>query len=170
MSHFHLLSLCRSEDPMIHLNYAILLHNHGERQAAAKQFSKFESKLQKHKPLNPDPEVGTRPPSPCLSGLKGRFTLQVQSVSGRLGPVLQMGEELAEGRLTREEDSGQTRRYTWASFELPPQREGKRRRRNVQRSEGGSWEEGDGGESDGSSSGYEEPADSLRSASETIFS
>ena len=44
---------------MTHLNYAILLHNHGERQAAAKQFSKFESKLQKHKPSHPDPEVGS---------------------------------------------------------------------------------------------------------------
>ena len=45
------------ENPLIHLNYAILLHNNGEMRAAAKQLQLFKSKSQTHTPSNTDPEV-----------------------------------------------------------------------------------------------------------------
>ena len=44
---------------MVHLNYAILLYNTGEKGQAAKQFDQFESKFRKFKHPNPDPEVPT---------------------------------------------------------------------------------------------------------------
>ena len=47
---------CR-ENPLIHLNYAILLHNNGETRAAAKQLQLFKSKSQTHTESNTDPEV-----------------------------------------------------------------------------------------------------------------
>ena len=49
-------SVCR-EDPLVHLNYAILLYNTDKQSRAAKQFEQFESKFRKYKPANPDPEV-----------------------------------------------------------------------------------------------------------------
>lgn len=46
------------ENPLIHLNYAIILYSHGEQRSAAKQFQLFKRKSQKQKPAaNPDPEV-----------------------------------------------------------------------------------------------------------------
>jgi len=45
------------EDPLVHLNYAILLYNTDKQSHAAKQFEQFESKFRKYKPANPDPEV-----------------------------------------------------------------------------------------------------------------
>ena len=46
-----------SKDPLVYLNYAILLYNHGERRAAAKQFAQFEMRFQQHTHPNPDDEV-----------------------------------------------------------------------------------------------------------------
>ena len=54
--HSHTTSTYR-ENPLIHLNYAILLHNNGEARAAGKQLQLFKSKSQTHTPSNTDPEV-----------------------------------------------------------------------------------------------------------------
>ena len=54
-----MMSLLHRESVTVHLNYAILLYNHGERGPAVKQFQLFKSKSQKYKPANPDPEVYT---------------------------------------------------------------------------------------------------------------
>ena len=45
------------DNPLIHLNYSIVLYNNGEMRAAGKQFQLFKSKTQTHRPTNPDSEV-----------------------------------------------------------------------------------------------------------------
>ncbi|CAI8040051.1 Bardet-Biedl syndrome 4 protein homolog, partial [Geodia barretti] len=42
------------DNPLIHLNYSIVLYNNGEMRAAGKQFQLFKSKTQTHRPTNPD--------------------------------------------------------------------------------------------------------------------
>ena len=54
---------CR-DNPLIHLNYSIVLYNNGEVRAAGKQFQLFKSKSQSHTPTNTDPEVYTILSSP----------------------------------------------------------------------------------------------------------
>ena len=44
---------CR-RDPMVNLNYAVFLHNAGDKQGAAKQFSVFEQKFQQLKSSSPN--------------------------------------------------------------------------------------------------------------------
>lgn len=68
---------------MVHLNYAILLYNTGEKGQAAKQFDQFESKFRKFKHPNPDPEVPTMryslstvAPYPGLASFPGLSFLQ----------------------------------------------------------------------------------------------
>ena len=55
---FYSISLYR-EDPLINLNYAVLLFNTGDRSGAAKQFMLYQSKLRKLQGKQPDldPEV-----------------------------------------------------------------------------------------------------------------
>ena len=57
------LTPCR-DNPLIHLNYSIVLYNNGEVRAAGKQFQLFKSKSQSHTPTNTDPEVYTILSSP----------------------------------------------------------------------------------------------------------
>ena len=49
------------EDPLINLNYSLLLFNSGDKAAAAKQFLLYQSKMRKLdvKQLDMDPEVST---------------------------------------------------------------------------------------------------------------
>ena len=96
---------------MIRLNYAILLYNNREKRAAGKQFQLYKSKLQTHKPPNPDTEVMISV-CVCVGGGGGEIAhvpsnhsvptpslplSQMESVAARLGSMLQLGDEQQHG-------------------------------------------------------------------------
>ena len=116
------------ENPLVHLNYAVALYNHGEKRTAAKQFQMFEKKSAKHKPVNPDPEVYTRTSSHTHTHTKHTVTTllctvydvmdqvavydvmdQVAAVAARLGAVLHVGEDLTVQGGEEGEEGGRDR-------------------------------------------------------------
>ncbi|XP_065065030.1 Bardet-Biedl syndrome 4 protein-like [Rhopilema esculentum] len=84
-----------SDDPSIHLNYAAMLFNIGDRRAAAKQFSQFQKKFETFKAANAD-DVDP----------------QIFDVSAKLEPLLVVGGTYAKNAKRSGKDNTQLRTDT----------------------------------------------------------
>ena len=97
VSYAPLMTLLHREDPLINLNYCLLLFNNGDRSGAAKQFAQYQAKMRKQqgKQLELDPEVCV------LGGGCSRTVLmymtfvytQMEEVSKKLAPIIQLDVE-----------------------------------------------------------------------------